>query len=469
VAERVENEKWRGARKHVSLPRSRTGDERLARLVGDGDDGAFVVLYNRYHAQLYRYCRSLLQDDLDAQDALQSTITSALAALREHRRNAPVRPWLYRIAHNEAISMLRRRRSTQTNPADLSERLTVASAEERAGERARLAQLVDDLGELPERQRAALLMRELSDLSHAEIATALDTSIGAAKSAVFDARRTLMEFSQAREMPCAEVQRTISDRDGRALRSRAVRAHLRDCKACAAFAAAIPSRRAELGAIAPPLAPAASVALLARLGAGGAGHGQAAGGGAATAGAAGKAGGALLASKGALGVLVAVTAAAGVAGVSRLMPPSSPRGGSPARAGVLPSAPGHGVAAARVDATGRVHARRSSARARGGAARLAGGSAGSTAASRKRPRHLRQGGQSTPPATTGLPPLAVSPQSPGQSAIPHGQGLHLGHTLGPSHRAANPHGSNKPHTTGPKTKVAPPGKANGLLKPHGHG
>src|SRR5579859_5704751 len=79
---------------------SRLGDERLARLVAGGNDRAFCALYERYHQRLYRHCRSIVRDDADAQDALQSAFAAALVALRRGQRRAPVRPWLFRIAHN---------------------------------------------------------------------------------------------------------------------------------------------------------------------------------------------------------------------------------------------------------------------------------------------------------------------------------------------------------------------------------
>src|SRR3954453_12557366 len=87
------------------------GDERLARLVASGHDSAFAALYDRYRDVLVRYCRSLVRDEQDALDAFQTTMLKALRALREDRRNAPVRPWLFRIAHNESVSVLRRRSS----------------------------------------------------------------------------------------------------------------------------------------------------------------------------------------------------------------------------------------------------------------------------------------------------------------------------------------------------------------------
>jgi RNA polymerase sigma factor (sigma-70 family) len=315
------------------------GDERLARLVGNGRERAFAALYERYHQPLYRYCRSIVRDDTDAEDALQSTLASAFVALKRGQRDAPLRPWLFRIAHNEAISLIRRRAGTR-ELTDAPEQC-VASAEDRAGERARFALLIADLRELPDRPRGALLMRELSGLSHEEIAIALETSVGAAKQAIFEARRALLEFGEGRSMHCEDVRRTVSDGDGRALRGRRVRAHLRDCALCSAFAAAIPSRREDLRAVVPVLAPAASAAMLARVIGAGSGHG-AGGAGAVAAGAAGKTVGATLAAKVLAGTAVLVTAAAGVTGVHAILtksrhvaarPPSAHNAGTPAAGG----------------------------------------------------------------------------------------------------------------------------------------
>ncbi len=183
----------------------------------------------------------------------------------------------------------------------------------------RLSLLVADLSELPERQRGALVMRELSGLSHEEIAFALGTSVGAAKQTIFEARRSLLEFREGRAMVCEHVRRTISDADGRALRGRRVRAHLRDCSGCAAFAAAIPARGADLRAIAPPLPAVAAAGLFARSLGAGSGHGGASAGGLA-AGAAGKTVGVAFAAKAIAGVaIVAIvaTATVGVTGVLR--------------------------------------------------------------------------------------------------------------------------------------------------------
>src|SRR5262245_12556924 len=77
-----------------------------------GDAAAFAAVYERHHQALYRYCRSILRHDEDAQDALQNAMARAFAALEREDRDFELRPWLFRIAHNEAISILRRRRET---------------------------------------------------------------------------------------------------------------------------------------------------------------------------------------------------------------------------------------------------------------------------------------------------------------------------------------------------------------------
>ena len=195
--------------------------------------------------------------------------SSAFVALQNGRRDAPLRPWLFHIAHNAAISALRRRRPT----LDLMEGDGPGwgSVEDRVEERHRLALLVKDLAELPERQRGALVMRELSGLSHEDIAIALDLTVGAAKQAIFEARRALLDVQGGREVPCEQIQRVISDGDRRVIHGRRMRAHLRDCVVCTAFSEAIPPRREALQMLAPPLAPIAAGGLLARLF--GSGHG----------------------------------------------------------------------------------------------------------------------------------------------------------------------------------------------------
>jgi RNA polymerase sigma factor (sigma-70 family) len=288
-------------------------DEQLARLVSRGHPRAFAVLYERHHQALFRYCRSIVRDGDDAQDALQSALMGALTALQAGERELAVRPWLFRIVHNEAISLLRRRSRAEPHveqelPAELGIERTLEQRE-------RLAALVTDLHSLAERQRSALVMRELAGLSIGEIAAALSTSPGAAKQALFEARSALHELAAGRAMACEGVRRTISERDGRLLRGRKIRAHLSACGDCRDFRSLIHTRSADLHALTPLLPASAFGAAVAKLLGAGAGVGSA---GAALSGPAATLGGSVSASLGFKAVAGVALMAAATAGTVQL-------------------------------------------------------------------------------------------------------------------------------------------------------
>jgi RNA polymerase sigma factor (sigma-70 family) len=310
---------WEVRRPRLPLPLSRLGDEALARLVERGEERVFAALFDRYHQTLYRYSRSIVRSDADAEDVVQAVFASAFVALRDRRRDAPLKPWLFRIAHNESISVLRRRRPD----AELTDGIVADTlpVEDTALQRERLARLVDDVLQLPERQRAALVMRELNGLSHEEIAVALECSAGAAKQTIFEARRALAELEEGRVMSCDEICRKISDGDRRALRGRKVRAHLAACAPCAAFADAIPARTADLRALAPALPSGGAAMLLARTLRGAAGSGDT---GRLTAAAAGKAAAGVTSAKLTAGAVLFATATVGLAHLGA-QHPSAPR------------------------------------------------------------------------------------------------------------------------------------------------
>jgi len=200
----------------------------------------FAALYERHHQALYRYCRSIVRHEEDAQDALQSTMARAYAALQERPHDFDLRPWLFRIAHNESVSILRRRRPTQELDAELA---ALGGVDERAELQETLRIFRQDLADLPERQRSALVLREVNGLRPAEIAKLLETTPGAVKQSLLEARRALARCHEGRETPCFDVQRALMDGDGRVLRGRGLRAHLRSCPTCRRFRDDVKPRR----------------------------------------------------------------------------------------------------------------------------------------------------------------------------------------------------------------------------------
>jgi RNA polymerase sigma factor (sigma-70 family) len=285
-------------------------DERLVRRAADGEERAFAAIFERYHQPLYRYCVAIVGDSQDAQDALQNTMLKVLRALPGEGREIKLKPWLYRIAHNESIDLLRRRRETRELGAEL-----VAPGPPLAEElsvREHLRQLLSDLDQLPERQRGALVMRELAGLDFDGIATALGTSPAVARQTLYEARLSLHQMDEGRGMDCATVTKALSDGDGRVTRRRDIRAHLRSCADCRRFRAEIEGREQDLAAIAPLPVVAAGGLLHALLGSGASGGGTGAAGAAAAGGAA-KALGSSAALKGAAAVLAIAAIGTGAA------------------------------------------------------------------------------------------------------------------------------------------------------------
>ena len=315
-------------------PRS---DDALSAIAARGDRGAFGAVYERHHQALYRYCHSIVGHHEDAFDAVHNTMLKAWEALLGGGPNAPLRPWLFRVAHNEAITVLRRRRLH----GELDDVHTAAPqpVEETLDTRERLARLRADLKAMPERQRSALLLRELCGLGHDEIAAVLDVSPATARQTIYEARVALHEAEAGRALACAIVRRTLSDGDGRVRRGRKMRSHLRGCRDCASFDEALRRRPSELAALT-PLVPGVTVAqLLSRLlcAQGASGGGAAAVGGAVTTGIAG-AGSAIsqAASVIAATLTVGTVVAAGVGGVIPIQhaaPPPSAAATAAASAG----------------------------------------------------------------------------------------------------------------------------------------
>jgi RNA polymerase sigma factor (sigma-70 family) len=285
-------------------------DERLTQRAVKGDKRALAAIFRRYHQSLYRYCLAIVGNPQDAQDALQNTMVKVLGALPGEERRIQLKPWLYRIAHNESIELLRRRRETRQLDPELA--AAGPGLAEEATSRERLRRLISDLGELPERQRGALVMRELAGLDFAEIGIALGTSAAVARQTLYEARLSLRQMDEGREMSCETVTKALSDGDGRVTRRRDLRAHLRTCASCRRFREEIGGRERDLAALSPLPAVAAAGLLQGLLG----GHG-AAGGGLATAlgGGAAKSLGASVALKGA--ATAAVVAVIGVGAADR--------------------------------------------------------------------------------------------------------------------------------------------------------
>ena len=261
------------------LPRPRRllaalSDERLATEARGGNDAAFEVIYDRHHRGLLALCRHMLRSREDAEDALQQAFASAFRALPSKEQPAQIKPWLYTIARNRCLTMLRARRET---PVDEVVQEPTAGLSAEVEQRAELRELLADLGHLPERQKTALVLSEVGALDHAQIAQVLECETKQVKALVFQARSTLIGDRNARAIPCAEIREQLATASAGELRRSALRRHVRVCSGCAEFRDEIRHQRGML-ALALPVVPSLGLkeSALAAVGMGG---GGAAGGG----------------------------------------------------------------------------------------------------------------------------------------------------------------------------------------------
>jgi RNA polymerase sigma factor (sigma-70 family) len=126
---------------------------------------------------------------------VQDVFVRAYPSLRRDDRPMDVRPWLYRIAHNRCLDVLRADVPTELVVEPPSLATTEASAEGSE----RLRHLVGDIQALAPNQRSALIIRELDGLSYDEIAAALGVTVPAVKSLLVRARMNLAQAAEARE------------------------------------------------------------------------------------------------------------------------------------------------------------------------------------------------------------------------------------------------------------------------------
>lgn len=170
-------------------------DGELVDALRAGDDEAMTLIDERYRSRLLAYVRRM-SAGADAEDVVQDVLARAYLALRADDRPMALRPWLYRVAHNRCLDVLRRPTPVLTDALDLGP--ASATLGEQVAGRERLRQVVADIQSLPDQQRSALIIRELEGLSYDELADALETTVPAIKSLLVRARMNLAKAAEER-------------------------------------------------------------------------------------------------------------------------------------------------------------------------------------------------------------------------------------------------------------------------------
>lgn len=227
-------------------------DERLVALARRGNQGAFEALVGRYQSRLLSFTRHMLGSKEDAEDVLQEVFAAAYNAMLADERPINVRPWLYRIARNRALNHLRKQQPIGVDSMDIHFADGGISTADRVHKREDFRHLMEDVGELPETQRTALLLREIDALSYEQIAEAMETTVPSVKSLLVRARVSLAEAAEARRLTCEEVRDELGEvAEGIRRMSPPVRRHLRSCDRCAGFRKQLNANNKAMAAILP--------------------------------------------------------------------------------------------------------------------------------------------------------------------------------------------------------------------------
>lgn len=172
-------------------------DVDLLRQVAAGDEAAFAELYDLYAPPVYNYLLRLVNEPSVAEEILQEVFLAMWRGARRFRAEAKVKTWLLRIAHHQAVTWLRRKR-TVLWPDDELEGDAADSIEEDLARNWQIDQVRGALARLSPKHRAVIELTFVHGLSYLEIAQVMNCPIGTVKSRMSYALRHLNDLlSQA--------------------------------------------------------------------------------------------------------------------------------------------------------------------------------------------------------------------------------------------------------------------------------
>ena len=170
-------------------------DEELVRKSKEGDERAFGELISRYESKVYSLALKMVRNPEDAEDVLQDTFLRAYRGIKSFQGASTFSTWIYRITANSALMRLRKKQLPTVSIEDADERETpVNIADWTPGPveqllNRELQQVMDEAIEaLPPEFRQVFVLRDIEEMSNAEVADVLDLSVAAVKSRLHRAR-----------------------------------------------------------------------------------------------------------------------------------------------------------------------------------------------------------------------------------------------------------------------------------------
>ena len=172
---------------------------------------AFLETVSNLRPQLHQYCSRMVGSVLDGEDVVQDALFQAYRKLESFDGSRPLKPWLFRIAHNQCIDFLRRRQVRQDAEAEVVVQDAVAPKDPVGrGIECAIERLVLTL---PPKERASVLLKDVLDYSLEEIAELVDSTVGGVKAALNRGRAKLASLPElskrSRPVPNPEAEQLL--------------------------------------------------------------------------------------------------------------------------------------------------------------------------------------------------------------------------------------------------------------------
>jgi RNA polymerase sigma factor (sigma-70 family) len=178
-----------------------SSESNLVRLLQQGDEAAYKQLFEANQDRIYNTIFHLVQSVEEAEDLTQEVFVEAFLSIKNFQKESKLSTWLYRIAVNKALNHLRFKKAKKRMASVLSV-FNLSSGEDTPDfthpgiilENKELSKgLYDAINQLPEKQKAAFVLRHLEDLSYAEVAEVMKTTAPSVESLLFRAKQNFQK------------------------------------------------------------------------------------------------------------------------------------------------------------------------------------------------------------------------------------------------------------------------------------
>ena len=177
-----------------------TNDKEIIETLNESREMGFKMLLNKYQEPVYWHIRRLVVSHDDAQDATQETFVRMFRSLGQFRGDSSLRTWLYRIATNEALRLISKRREETVSLDDISTGVSLIAADNYVDYADKLAvKLQKAILSLPPKQQLAFNLRYYDELAFDEIAKIADSTATSIKASYHIAKEKIIKYMNSND------------------------------------------------------------------------------------------------------------------------------------------------------------------------------------------------------------------------------------------------------------------------------